>query len=557
MNSFLTLEDINTVLGKYGAKTLYHEISVTEECEDLKIDFCIVTKTSSNVSFKIVNENWTGAYYTLDSNGGYTGLTGSWDSSENTLSFNTSNDIILVLVCNPLASFNVRSTHFKLVDSEPIVLDYSEVSETVAIEYIDLSTGETSTLSTTLNIGVNNLSSIDSTVFVFLKKHDIEFNLLTTGLISGKKNTVHFDGLTLDEFDTDCVAYYLDMNVEFKLSDGWFIVDLTDYNMDSHIDLKVELLESGLVNGKIVEFKLPVEFIQVADFSNLYNEIVNGTVIVELSDDIQCLSRIPVSHDLIVYGDEHSLDLNEYGFDINEDVTFKLENTLLDNGDTAIKQGKNTNIHITNCTFTNCKSTLYNNLGSVLYCDVNLESLTDPSDFTTNIVNCNFINNHSCLFHGGGLSITDSKYHNTDTDYVDINNPAFLYQTDGNASIQNSVFDIDYTSDYFCSNQINIGFAQCLIMCGETAIINNANQEYISSNTLPFFETPYNNQSHAFCKYYYSKIETCVYTSPESGFEDKNVCYCVSNDDKVFKQNTLISRADMVNENHNRKIIWE
>ena len=130
------------------------------------------------------------------------------------------------------------------------------------------------------------------------------------------------------------------------------------------------------------------------------------------------------------------------------------------------------------------------------------------------------------------------------------------YQTDGTANITNSIFDIDYDTDNLCSNQIDIGYAQALLKIGETAIINGANINDLSrDDNLPFHNI-YKNQSHVFTKYYYPAIESCVYTSPVLGREDSNVCYCVSNLNWIFKQNTQVTRAEAGTENRIRKIIW-
>jgi hypothetical protein len=140
---------------------------------------------------------------------------------------------------------------------------------------------------------------------------------------------------------------------------------------------------------------------------------------------------------------------------------------------------------------------------------------------------------------------------------VDKDNPAFLYQTDGDAEITNSIFDIDYQDNTLCENQINIGFAQALIRCGLTATINTATHESLQEdNKLPFFEN-YRNQSHVFAKYYYPQIETCVFTSPVENKETESICYCVTGTDWVYKTNAVVTRADWQNENTINNIDWE
>ena len=118
MSSFLTLEDVNSVVGGFGASTLYHEIDTgsvgSETFDNVKIDFCIVSKSANAVSVTVENDAWIGAYYTLDSNGDYLGLTGNYNSSTKTLTFNTNTHIIIGFVCNmSVPIFNVAKTKYK------------------------------------------------------------------------------------------------------------------------------------------------------------------------------------------------------------------------------------------------------------------------------------------------------------------------------------------------------------------------------------------------------------------------------------------------------------
>ena len=146
---------------------------------------------------------------------------------------------------------------------------------------------------------------------------------------------------------------------------------------------------------------------------------------------------------------------------------------------------------------------------------------------------------------------------NNNINYIDKNNPSFLYQVDGTAIIQNSIFDMDYNVNTICTNEENIGFGQTLLKCGDTAIINGADKTTLINDRLPFFNPPYGNLSHIYAKYYYLQIEDCVCVSPEFGMEDKAVCYCVSDDDHIFKQGAQITRIDSNNQNELRKIVWD
>ena len=246
-----------------------------------------------------------------------------------------------------------------------------------------------------------------------------------------------------------------------------------------------------------------------------------------------------------------------YSFNVAANCTFKINDVNVNGGNPVVLQAKDSKVDLTGCSFVNAGNTRYNNLGSVISCDIDIDSLEVLDDFTTNIIECTFINNHNCILHGGSLTVTDCKYHNTDMDYVDINNAAFLYQVDGDANIVNSVFDIDYGEDTSFEEE-NIMYGQALFMCGETAIINNADYINLSTdNNVNWSNAPYNNRSHIYCKYYYPQIEEIVYSSPTLDKEDKAICYCVSGKDWIFKENVQVTRESWESQNTIRKIIWE
>jgi hypothetical protein len=261
---------------------------------------------------------------------------------------------------------------------------------------------------------------------------------------------------------------------------------------------------------------------------------------------------------LKIIGNNQVLDFDSTGGFIVYDCSFSIENLKILNGNTSIRQRDNSKVNLVNVTFENCISQNYNNLGSCIFCENDVENLEIENDFETILDNCNFKNNTNCIFHGGQLTVNNCRLHNTDLEYADKDNVAFLYQTDGNAIIKGSLFDLDYTENTLCSNQSNIGLAQALVLCGETAIINNADYEMLrNDDSLPFYDVPYSNQTHLFAKYYYPQLETCVYSSPILNREDKNCCHAVTDLDWVFKNNTQITRADSDAENEIRKIVWE
>lgn len=557
----ITVEDVNSVMSKYGVYTMIHEIDTskigTGEYEDVKYDFCICNHTISNnthtFSFEIKNSNWNGGYYLKTPLGQYINGNASYDSSTGILSFTTSlSSVILVLYClNIDTNFEVTRIQYIPIGSNVLIVDYEDLGSQVTIYAKDVKRDDVVHAQITLTPGLNTTYNI----LVLVRKFNFDLILNETNLIMGKVNHVTFDNT--EDVEAECIVTYLDKSNTFNLTDEGFDIDLTDYNSNKSINVNVQILEDDVILPKTIEYKLPVSYVQVDNYADMVNQIQSGASIVELTNNIIFYDNIIVSHDLLVVGNDYNLNMGEYGFKVADNCTFKMNNVNVTGGNPVILQAKNSKVDILGCSFTNAQNTKYNNLGSVISCDIDIDSLEVLDDFTTNIADCLFINNHNCILHGGNLTVSDCKYHNTDMDYVDINNAAFLYQVDGDANIVNSIFDIDYGEDTSFEEE-NIMYGQALFMCGETAIINNADYINLSTdNNVNWSNAPYNNRSHIYCKYYYPQIEEIVYSSPTLGKEDKAICYCVSGKDWIFKENVQITRESWESQNTIRKIIWE
>lgn len=553
----ITLEDINSLYHNYGTSLIYHTIDTSKisqnAYDNVNYDFCICGHSiNGNVhtfTFKVENKNWCRWYYILDNEGNLIENEATYNNSTITLTIENKSSIQLVLWCLPYKDFEFKLMPYKLVSENCYTIDYSELNSQISYQILNLRTNEIEDYSFTAKKGI-----VDDLFYVYVNKIDYELNL-ESNLVMGKKNKVLFNTPTID-VDCNCKLRYLDETVEFSLSDGEFIIDLSDYNSKS-LGISIELIENDTILGKTMKFNLPVNYVTVDNFSTLINEILAGSSIIRLTDSFELLDNIIVSHDLLLQCENHNINCSDYGFIIGADCVLKVIDGNFNEGNPVFTQLKNSTVDINNCTFSNAKNEKYNNLGSVISCDMDISSLQTFDDFTTNIINSTFKNNHNCILHGGNLTVDNCKLHNTDMTIIDINNPSFLYQTDGEAVITNSIFDIDYHEDTSFENE-NIMYAQSIFMCGITAIINNASYNDLSNdNNVNWSNSPYNNLSHIYCKYYYPAIEETVYSSPVIGKEDKAICYCVSGKDWIFKENVQITRESWNTQNEIRKIVWE
>lgn len=588
-NSFLTVEDINSNYLKYYCNDFYvldtSKLGV-DEYDDLKYDFVIcghqfnanVSENNHFYTFKINSSLWTGGYYFTKANGEYIAQDASFDSGLNTLSFLTSEaDVKLVLY---LCSFRgndalrVQRLRNKILECPDYILNkHGLISNIKPLKCLNLlENAEYNFYFDKLKIGINKTVGLDFDYYylVLLKKTELLYDLSNTNLIVGEINHVRLGvnndylpgGELVGEDALDVKVVYnnkiLTVDYDSKIRDYCFDLDLTSKTDKNSVNIDVIVYENDLINPSRNSFKLSCDYLTVNNFNDLQLNCFSGASIIQLNSDISLEGNIVVGKDTKLYGNQHSINCNGYYILVSQDKVFNADKVLFTHGDPTIIQENNTKVVLTECNFNNCSSNNYNNMGSVIYCKNNLENLNIENDFITILKKCSITNVHSAIFHGGNLTIDECKFHQTDISYVNKYNPAFLYQTDGEATIRNSIFDIDYLSEAYCVNQKNIGFAQALIKCGEHATVNNANQQDLSQdNNLPFFDEGYNNQSHVFCKYYYPKLNICVYSSPVMNLEDKCVAYCVSGSDWIFKKGLQVTRADSDSENTIRKINWE
>lgn len=591
MTNFITIEDVNASLLKYGTVNTFHCIDtskiLSEGYDRLVFDFCIISHSVSQnthtFEIKVKNSLWNGGYYYTDSQDEYIDADASYSDDTITITTSESNIKIYLYLTNLTDNFqfkrytwtsndlfNVNSffvydntykftiNKLKSIQSDSVTFKYqtitatSTIDENNQVEYVLIDEN-------TEFDGIIEVTYDNCTYFIQSKKikNIIPFIIEDT-VYTSKLNTVQMNVLDLGEaIGTGTITFKNQKwDVDFSETRS-FELDLRNKTDDSDIQLQIHLDETDLTLAYDYDVRLNCEILSVSDFETLKTELQteDGCRIFNLDTDIVCDSDILISHDVKINAMNHIINLDSHSLKMQEDVTVIVENLTLENGNPCWIQSLNSKLDLQNCVFRNCSATEFNNLGSVVFCDIDLESLLVESDFITNISDSLFENNHNCIFSGGDVSIDNCTYINNDVRFADKNNSAFLYQVDGEARITNSTFDINYDTDAICEQQETIGFAQAVFKIGRDAIINNETYESLSRNdAISFCDTPYLNRSHLFAKYYYPQIETCVYSSPTLNKEDKCLCWCLSGEDYVFKQNIQVTRADSESENRITKL---
>ena len=607
MTAFLTLEDINTAIYNQGTKNMFHVIdtaliSDNREFTNVKYDFVKVSRSTNmgevTYTFEIINENWTGGYCFFYSNGNWV-----LDSNEtitvqdNVIQITTSQTSIqLMLHCynwRKDSEYSFQEGYIRFMPLEEYNngvsrdLEHVGVQETLRGQDMKLDTEVTDSTQTfnqglvtyhTLHVGSNE--GYNYYVYVSLLKTDLEFTCNQV-LDSGMLNTVKLGVDSKYKPGGSLIGNNpLDINVIYQgktlpatwnnaLNDYTFQLDLSDKRDTGKILIKVIVEKNKVINHTETNVVLSYDYLTVNTFNELKTacETTKPNVL-KFGADITVTGNdnLVLDHNILIYGENHKLTLSDKSIIINPNRAVVFEDLEIKNGDPAIIQKNNSDLLINNCLFNDNTSTDYGNLGASIHCDVDFENLSITDDFKTTITDTQFISSKKGneILHSGELIINNCKFHKNN---INPSVVSFLYQLDGEASIRNSIFDIDSRDtihgvdgglDYNCSNEINAGYGQALIMCGETAIINGATHEELQNdNTLPFLEPPYNNLAHVFLKYYYPQISECVYSSPIIGKEDKSCCHAVSGKDWAFKNNVQITRASWGTENENRKITWE
>lgn len=566
----LTVEDANTIIRKYGVESFYYEFDTAclpfdsdEEFTDYECDFLTISKelvdNNWKWTFQVKNKYFINQAQALNEN--------NTPVPSSKLSLNLSEVTVtapfrkLILELTILGSGNNIQLLFKYVRGMPSRITLDMVGQNTQTTWLLLRDNTERTLNVPVSLGVTGYVYLGGRAthywVVRVQKTPFEYTCNQT-LTCGKNNKVLLGtntdykpgGALIQDYTPTITVEYKNQIIPVTWSetdnDYIFYLDLTqDYN-PGKLNLNILVETNDVINESIDSITLLKEIETVTSFDRLKEEILAGTGLIHIGDNITFTSDLILNYDAKLLGNNHTLEMGGYKIQLQEDKLLILNDLTLNEGNPAIIQENNTILECNRCTFTGNTSEDYNQLGSCIYCNTNIENLTITDDYTTRITDCLFEDNQSAIFHGGQLSINGSKFILSDSDFAEASNPAFLYQTDGEANINNSSFVIIQDGDEWCSDEENIGYAQSILICGESAIVNGADHSTLQKqNSLPF-ET---NRTYLYAKYYYPRLESCVVTSPLPGFEDKNCTYAVSGVDWVFKQNSQVTLPDQANNN--------
>ena len=553
MNSFLTLEDVNTC--RYVNQGFYlHILDLSllpnDEYSNVKIDFCTITKTSDDrqryftYNIRIDTDNFTNILYTRDYNGSINEVFSTPDTSINY------SDGVLTIVTHALGGEDIAEIglYMGLIQENTVKplqslatpsvfnLTLKQLQDRQRIDYWDIESEEMGSYTyTLLEVGWNNDGN-NNYVLANVLKTDFQFNC-NQQLTLGKVNTVKLGALTDYKPNGDLVgeytptitvkygSVYIPVTYDNTLNDYVFNLDLTNKQTEGKVKFKVFVDTNEVLNSSETDVVLNSSFETINNFSKLQTLFNNGGI-GRLGANITITTDLTVTESVYLIGNNRTLNMQSHKIIVPSEKTLKAENTVFNNGKNTIQQNTGSNVELTECEFTGATG-----IGSVIDCQVDINNLNTENDFTTILTDCTINNCDTVILHGGDLTVTGC----TVTGKIsDKNYPYFLYQTDGEAVITGSVFNLtnDEQLDY------DIEFNSCIFICGETATINGLNHSELQNNNLTSFLTTQRNTSTIDITYYYDLIEALVHFESDNGY-----CHSISGSDYIFKTNVKISRG--------------
>ena len=552
--SFLTLEDINTILLQYKNRPFWNQtlISTTDNTDftNKYYNYLKVSRTKDSNDYiftiQVDNELRTGNYYFLDSNDDYisdascsdgiitvtsttkdiTVYAELWVGSTTQNTFNNVEWIIESYTPKKVWNGGTYNIEYTL---KPVNPNFTCNGKTFQIQTTD-------TTCSNNQITVNHNFEEDTTFYVtydtvrydtpIILNKKINVVAKPNPLIIGQTNTFT---LTSQSSNLSVESDYPVSNTGKNVT-----LDLTSKTDLKPINLTIHTLDDNDYVAGTQTFTVQCGYQQINNATDLTNLFSNGGY-GELTDNIILNSTIPVLENVHLNGNDHYI-VGQGSFAtpliiINTNKRFTAKDTNFGIGNPIILQKNGSTLDLTNCLLG--QGGLYgdNMLGTSIKCDLDLDSLNDPNDYTTILTDCLISgSNGCCILHGGNLTLDNTTIEGqaTVSEY-----PYCLYQVDGEANINNCNFN--YTSN--TTSEEDLLFNPAIFCIGETATINNSSYADYGKNNIPGFLN--NNTSTINVTYHYDLIDDDITLQTDNGY-----CHMVSGVDYLFKTNVTPRRTN-------------
>ena len=556
--SFLTVEDVNTALLKYEKINLWQHIQINQGVGHYYYDFIDCNTTKSNDVYthliKVNNDLWTGRFYLSVGNWNYTVV------DNNTIQITTNEPVLDIYfqIGGYTTTRKVCYIPFRILDIEQEFytankpLDIRFKLET-SINYFDVTYGgwdweETITVNVNdnyldLHVEANRLISHlkisekgnANDYYLIQIKQDKSINALfpvNQDLILGEINTVNFiyvgdeENPSINRFKIIC---------DYPVSDitkNSFKLDLTNKFDTNNVQIKYKINNQVTYDCIPFEKEYSVKYNTVSDVTGLNSFFDKQGKVLTVSNEITLNKSLYVYNDMVITGENAVIDCNGYNIIIDGELT--IDGVTFRNSPRIFIQNNNSKLTIKNCTFTGNGFGV--NVGGVVFCNY-----SDENNIHTVISNSRFINNNSCIFHTGDLTVIDCYFEVNDEfkhEEINVNNVFGIYQTSGELKFNNNEVYFDLTNNYYTVNQINIGFKQAILNIGESAIVNGNSTDKLLVNNNTFLQ---NNKITTKSKYYRDDVSSNV-TVTSVNTSNSNYLWIIENYDYIFRTNTEINR---------------
>lgn len=556
--SFLTVEDVNTALLKYEKINLWQHIQINQGVGHYYYDFIDCNTTKSNDVYthliKVNNDLWTGRFYLSVGNWNYTVV------DNNTIQITTNEPVLDIYfqIGGYTTTRKVCYIPFRILDIEQEFytankpLDIRFKLET-SINYFDVTYGgwdweETITVNVNgsyldLHVEANRLISHlkisekgnANDYYLIQIKQDKSINALfpvNQDLILGEINTVNFlyvgdeENPSINRFKIIC---------DYPVSDitkNSFKLDLTNKFDTNNVQIKYKINNKVAYDCIPFEKDYTVKYNTVSDVTGLNSFFDKQGKVLTVSNEITLNKSLYVYNDMVITGENAVIDCNGYNIIVDGELT--IDGVTFRNSPRIFIQNNNSKLTIKNCTFTGNGFGV--NVGGVVFCNY-----SDENNIQTVISNSRFINNNSCIFHTGDLTVMDCYFEVNDEfkhGEIDVNNVFGIYQTSGELKFNNNEVYFDLTNNYYTVNKINIGFKQAILNIGESAIVNGNSTDKLLVNNNTFLQ---NNKITTKSKYYRDDVSSNV-TVTSVNTSNSNYLWIIENYDYIFRTNTEINR---------------
>ena len=267
--SFLTIEDVNSTLAKFGDINTFYTIdtsSVIANQGKTYVDFCEIELDDSNdynYTVKVFNQLWTGGCYLLDANNNPITVPIVYNDDELTFTTSENNVKLILYLCNLASEFhfeqqtvktNIHSIYYLKEMTEPIWLSFLKlnggvVSGDVVFEYEGeeiIKHMQSSSCEYYLADGIIKVKYDDNTFYYRATQTKQVLPLdISDELVVGKVNTVNIDYPSdLDLTVGTAIVKYKNTEFEIDLTEKTFDLDLTEKTTDSQVTIYLKINET-------------------------------------------------------------------------------------------------------------------------------------------------------------------------------------------------------------------------------------------------------------------------------------------------------------------------